>query len=108
MKKLLLYIFPVLILTAAAVENHVYRTSGAPDTVTLDNGLLKISFAPELNGSLIKWEYQPQKRSIIRPLNYRVEKVDLLPPRVFASRDGFRCRVWESNRKITDAMQIKI
>lgn len=107
MKKLLV-ILPALLLTiTAAAENRVFRTSGAPDTVTLDNGLLKISFAPELNGSLIKWEYQPQKRSIIRPLNYRVEKIDLLPTRVFASQDGFRCRVWETNRKITDAMQIK-
>ena len=105
MKKLLLLFSAVLLAGTLAAENRAYRTSGAPDTVTLDNGLVKISFAPELNGSLIKWEYQPQKRSIIRPLNYRVEKVDLLPPRVFASRDGFRCRVWESNRKITDAMQ---
>ena len=107
MKKLLLLFSAVLLAGTLAAENRAYRTSGAPDTVTLDNGLVKISFAPELNGSLIKWEYQPQKRSIIRPLNYRVEKVDLLPPRVFASRDGFRCRVWESNRKITDAMQVK-
>lgn len=106
MKKLLLLIFPALIFSAAA-ENRVYRTPGAPDTVTLDNGLLKLSFAPALNGSLIKWEYLPQKRAIVRPLKYRVEKVDLLPTRVFASLDGFRCRVWESNRKITDAMQVK-
>ena len=107
MKKLLILIFALSLAGAAAAECRVYSTAGAPDSVTLDNGLLKISFAPELNGSLIKWEYQPQKRSIIRPLNYRVEKIDLLPPRVFASQDGFRCRVWETNRKITDAMQVK-
>ena len=107
MKKLLLLLPAMLLAIAAAAENRVCRTSGAPDTVTLDNGLVKISFAPELNGSLIKWEYLAQQRSLVRPLNYRVEKVDLLPTRVFASRDGFRCRVWESNRKITDAMQVK-
>ena len=107
MKKLLLLLAAAVFAVAGAAENRVYRTSGKPDTVTLDNGLLKISFAPELNGSLIQWEYLAQKRSVIRPLQYRVEEVDLLPPRVFASRYGFRCRVWESNRKITDAMQVK-
>ncbi len=107
MKKLWFILPALLLAVTAAAENRVSRTSGAPDTVTLDNGLIKLSFAPELNGSLIKWEYPAQKRSLIGPLNYRVEKVDLLPTRVFASRNGFRCRVWESNRKITDAMQVK-
>ncbi|MBO5822998.1 MAG: hypothetical protein J6R86_08300, partial [Lentisphaeria bacterium] len=107
MKKLLLFFTAVLVSAGFAAENRVCRTSGAPDTVTLDNGLVEISFAPELNGSLIKWEYKVQKRSLVGPLNYRVEKVDLLPTRVFASKNGFRCRVWESNRKITDAMQVK-
>ena len=106
MKKLWFILPALLLAVTAAAENRVSRTSGAPDTVTLDNGLIKLSFAPELNGSLIKWEYPAQKRSLIGPLNYRVEKVDLLPTRVFASRNGFRCRVWESNRKITDAMQV--
>ena len=107
MKKLLLFFAAVAVSVSFAAENRVYRSSGAPETVTLDNGLLEISFAPELNGSLIKWEYKLRKRSIITPLKYRVEKIDLLPPRVFASQSGFRCRVWESNRKITDAMQVK-
>ena len=107
MKKLILLAFALLVSGTVAAECRVYSAVGTPDTVTLDNGLLKISFAPKLNGSLIKWEYLSQKRSIVRPLRYRVEKVDLLPDRVFASLDGFRCRVWESNRKITDAMQVK-
>ena len=107
MKKFLIFMFAALIFFAAAAENRVYRTSGVPETVTMDNGIVKMTLVPELNGTITAWEYLPQKRALIRPLRYSVEKVDLLPDQVFASLDGFRCRVWESNRKITDAMQVK-
>ena len=99
--------FAALIFSAATAENRVNRTVGIPETVTMDNGIVKMTLVPELNGTITAWEYLPQKRSLIRPLRYSVEKVDLLPDQVFASLDGFRCRVWESNRKITDAMQVK-
>ena len=99
--------FAALIFSTATAENRVYRTSGVPEIVTMDNGIVKMTLVPELNGTITAWEYLPQKRSLLRPLRYSVEKVDLLPDQVFASLDGFRCRVWESNRKITDAMQVK-
>ena len=107
MKKLLIFLSLALSFGAISAEVKAYRTAGVPDTVTLDNGILKLSFVPELNGSLCAWEYLPTGHSIVRPLKYRIEKVDLLPDRVFASINGFRSRVWESNRKITDSMQVK-
>ena len=107
MKKLLFVLCIALSFGAISAEMKAYHTPGVPNTVTLDNGLLKLSFVPELNGSLCAWEYQPTGHSIIRPMKYHVEKVDLLPDRVSASKDGFRCRVWESNRKITDSMRVK-
>ena len=85
-----LWVFILLsALGADGAEARVSRNPGTPETVTLENGLLKITFAPSLQGSLCGWAYLPQKRSIIRPLQYRVEKVDLLPDRIIVSQDGF-------------------
>ena len=102
-----LWVFILLSAIAAdGADVRVSRNPGTPETVTLENGLLKITFAPSLQGSLCGWEYLPQKRSIIRPLQYRVEKVDLLPDRIIVSQDGFRCRIWGKKDALGDAMQV--
>lgn len=100
------FILAALLFSADAAPK-AYRTPGIPETVTLENGLVKFTFVPSLNGMVSAWEYLPQKRSFIPPLRYRVVKTDLLPDQVFASPDGFRCRFWGGNTRIFDGMQIK-
>ena len=105
-KKLTVF-FIIAFIFSSLAGSKVICAPGKPGKVILDNGLLKISFVPELNGMICGFEYLPQKRSMIRPLHYRVEKVDLLPDQIFSSPYGFHCRVWGGNTRIIDKMQLK-
>lgn len=105
-KKIMLFLILALIFNAFA-GNRAYHEPGQPEKVILENGLLKISFVPELNGRICGFEYLPQKRAMIPPLRYRVEKVDLLPDQIFSSMEGFHCRVWGGNARIIDRFKIE-
>ena len=107
MKSLPILLLPAVLACALSARAGVSRDPGPPETVTLDNGLLRITVAPALNGTVCGWEYLPQKRAFIRPLKYRVEKVDLLPDRIFTSQDGFRCRLWGIKHKFIDTMRVE-
>ena len=107
MKSLHGLLLTAILVCAVSAGAGVSRVPGTPETVVLDNGLLKITLVPELNGTVCGWEYLPQKRPFIRPLKYRVEKVDLLPDRIFTSQDGFRCRIWGIKHKFIDPMRVE-
>lgn len=70
------------------------EASGQLKEFILSNGKLSCSVLPEASGLLSRLEYLPEHRPLFVPVNFSVEKDDLLPTRINTGATGSRELLW--------------
>ncbi len=82
-------------LTALAVpEIQELTDKDGLKIVRLSNGKLSCDVLPQVSALTVDLVYTPEKRSLNSPSRYSIEKIDLLPQKVFYTANGLRELRW--------------